>query len=134
MNIEGWRSVGGAEDQDRPPSPGALFPRSLFPVKLRGFIILLATAGAFAGALACGAATGVEVFDEVANDGGGQDATLDSRGEPVTEVGNGHETLAIFDSAGDVGVVDVAINAPSGHEAGDAQIGSRVGLNLDGTL
>jgi formylglycine-generating enzyme required for sulfatase activity len=44
-------------------------------VKVRGLAAVLAIAGSFVGGLACGARTGVEVFDEVANDGGGQDAT-----------------------------------------------------------
>lgn len=41
---------------------------------------MLAIAGSLA-AEACGAATGVGLFDEVSADGGGQDATLDSAGD-----------------------------------------------------
>ena len=103
-------------------------------VKPRGLIILLAVLGLLGGVWACGR-TGVEVFDEVANDGGGQDATLDSdsKAERISEAGDGQETLAAFDSSGDVvlvdapvdshldvGVADVVLDAPSGHEAGDA--------------
>jgi formylglycine-generating enzyme required for sulfatase activity len=68
-------------------------------VKVRGLAAVLAIAGSFGGGLACGARTGVEVFDEINNDGG-QDAMLDS--------------------VGDVVVADVGRDAPSCVEAPDS--------------
>jgi formylglycine-generating enzyme required for sulfatase activity len=80
---------------------------------------LLAISGSFGGAWACGR-TSLEVFEEVSDDGGTKDGTLDSPGQTVPEASSGRETLAALDSAGDIVVVDVALDAPSGHEAGDA--------------
>jgi hypothetical protein len=51
-------------------------------VKPRGLIILLAILGLLGGAWACGR-TSLEVFDDVGNDGGGQDATPDSARDVV---------------------------------------------------
>jgi hypothetical protein len=44
---------------------------------------MLAISSPLVGSSACGAATGVELFDGSGNDGGGKDATLDSAGDVV---------------------------------------------------
>jgi formylglycine-generating enzyme len=84
--------------------------RGLSARKLRGLFVVLAIAGSLSGAWACGGRTGVEVFDDLGTQGGGQDATLDST----------IETDATGDSAPDVVLADVAVDALSCPEASDS--------------
>jgi sulfatase modifying factor 1 len=70
-------------------------------VKLRG-VFVRAVSGWLCVAWACGSRSSVWLFDEVGNDGGGRNTTLDS--------------------SGDVSAADVAGEAPSGREPGDARV------------